>query len=79
MTEAYTDNREGENGSRYGPVTVIGLVVPAGWDEKGNILGITISDFNEVEYLVSRPFWVRKLTKLLYETVEVQGICQTSG
>jgi hypothetical protein len=33
-------------------ITIRGLVVPVEWDDKGNILNLVISTFDEDEYLI---------------------------
>jgi hypothetical protein len=37
-----------------GTITIEGLLVPAGWDEGGEIVSIAISTYSEEEYLIER-------------------------
>jgi hypothetical protein len=54
-------------------VTISGLVTPAAWDEKGNVMGIAISSFNEVEYAVDESEKGDELISFLRKKVEVTG------
>ena len=58
---------------QYKQVTISGLVTPAAWDEKGNVMGIAISSFNEEEYAVYKSGKGRELFGFLRKKVEVTG------
>jgi hypothetical protein len=53
--------------------TISGIVVPSQWDEAGNIIGLTIQSFNEIEYLVERRRTGQNLHLLLHKKVQVVG------
>ena len=56
------------------PITIRGLVIPADWDEKGNVVGVAISTFDENEYLVDRDEESEGLLSIIREEVKVSGI-----
>ena len=33
-------------------LSIRGIVIPADWDEEGNVVAVAVSGFDEVEYLV---------------------------
>ena len=47
--------------------------MPAGWDEKGNVVAISISTFDEDEYLILKDDHSDKFFSLIREEVEVEG------
>lgn len=51
--------------------TIRGLVIPARWDDDGNIMAVAISGFDDVEYLVAPGQKVDSLLKVLRKTVSV--------
>ncbi len=56
------------------PITIRGLVIPVDWDEKGNVVGVAISTFDENEYLVDRDEESEGLLSIIREEVQVSGI-----
>ena len=50
-----------------------GLITPAGWDETGNIIALSIATFDEDEYFVLRDKMSEPMMSLLREEVEVDG------
>ena len=56
------------------PVTIRGIVVPADWDEKGNVVAVAISTYDEVEYLIENHEKEKELRAIIREEVEVSGI-----
>ena len=54
-------------------ITIRGLIVPAEWDDKGSVISISISTFNEDEYLVDKDSVSKELYSYLREGVEVSG------
>ena len=54
--------------------TIRGLIVPSEWDDTGNVISISISTFNEDEYLVDIDSISKNLLSYLREGVEVSGI-----
>jgi hypothetical protein len=64
---------EMEHGKQRDLLTVKGLITPAAWDEKGNVVGIVISAFNEVEYAVDQSGKGEELFAFLRKKVVVTG------
>jgi hypothetical protein len=52
---------------------IAGIVVPAIWNEYGQVTGTAINTFDEKEYIVERDKSGRALIKLLQKRVEVIG------
>jgi hypothetical protein len=52
---------------------IVGIVVPAIWNEKGQVTGTAINTFDEKEYIVEKDRYGRVLIKLLQKRVEVTG------
>jgi hypothetical protein len=55
-------------------LVVEGIVMPAKWDENGNVVTVSIHAFDEAEYLIENYDFGRKLLKLLRKQVVVRGI-----
>ena len=55
-------------------VVLRGLIMPAGWDEKGNVVIITLSSFDEEEYLIDKDETGMELFSLIRSRVQVSGI-----
>lgn len=60
-------------------ITIKGIVIPVDWDEKGNVVGVAISTFNEDEYLVDRNEKGVELIRFLRLEVEIIGILRREG
>ena len=60
-------------------ITIKGIVIPMDWDEKGNVVGVAISTFNEDEYLVDRNEKGVKLMRFIRLEVEIRGILRKEG
>ena len=56
------------------PVTIRGIVIPADWDEKGKVVAVAVSTYDEVEYLIENLEKERELKAVIREEVEVSGI-----
>jgi hypothetical protein len=55
-------------------IVLRGLITPAAWDEKGNVVTIALSSFDENEYLIDRDETGIKLFSLLRVVVQLSGI-----
>jgi len=56
------------------PLTTIrGLVIPVEWDDKGNILNLVISTFDEDEYLIELDQRGKQLMSSIRQELEVTG------
>jgi hypothetical protein len=54
--------------------TIRGIVIPSGWDEKGEVISLTIATYNEGKYLVEDNIQGRQLLSLLRKRVVVNGV-----
>lgn len=54
-------------------VTLRGVVIPAAWDERGNVVAVAIATHDENEYLVDNKEKGTQLLELIREEVEVVG------
>ena len=60
-------------------VTLRGVIIPADWDEKGNVIATAIATDDEDEYLLSDQETTEKYLDLLREEVEVKGWFSEKG
>jgi len=51
-----------------------GLVIPMDWDEKGKVVAVAVSTYNEDEYHIDKNYKGEELLDLLQEEVEVSGV-----
>ena len=58
-------------------ICIEGLIIPANWDEKGNVVDLAIATSDEKEYLITDKDQVARLKPLLRQEVEVKGILRT--
>ena len=54
--------------------TIWGIVIPAVWNEIGDVVSVAIADYGEEKYLVADNEAGRKLLSLLRKRVVVDGI-----
>jgi hypothetical protein len=54
-------------------ITIGGLVIPVGWDDKGYVTATAISTHFEEDYLVDQNALGEALTALLRQKVKVSG------
>ena len=50
-----------------------GILTPSGWDEKGNILSISLQTIDENEYIIEKNEMERELRSYINEKIEVKG------
>jgi len=62
-----------ENKDASSLTTVRGLVIPVGWDDRGNVTATAISTHLEEEYLVDQDAWGEALLAFLRQRVKVSG------
>ena len=55
-------------------VRIRGIIIPADWDEKGNVVAVAVSTYDEVEYLIENNEKGKELNAFIREEVEVSGI-----
>ena len=58
-------------------ICIEGLIIPASWDSKGNVIGLAIATRDEEEYLIADKDQVDRLKQLLRQEVEIKGILAT--
>ena len=54
-------------------ITIRGLIMPADWDEEGNVNAVAISTFEEDQYLVLNDEKGKKLLPLIRQEVKITG------
>ncbi len=59
--------------------TITGVIVPADWDRHGNITGVSISGFDEQEYLVQKQVKGAELIQHVRQDAEVVGWVEVEG
>jgi 5S rRNA maturation endonuclease (ribonuclease M5) len=62
-----------------GQISIKGIIVPADWDEKGNIIRVAIMTRGEGEYLVEGNTTGKKLLGMMRREVEVRGLVREKG
>lgn len=58
-------------------ICIEGLIIPAGWDNKGNVVDLAVATRNEEEYLITDKDQVDRLKLFLRQEVEIKGILRT--
>lgn len=56
-----------------------GLVIPADWDETGNVVAVSIATFNEAKYIVSDNQAGKELLDFIEHEVAVVGTLKVAG
>ena len=54
-----------------------GIIIPANWDNKGNVVDLAIATRDEEEYLITDKDQVARLKPLLRQEVEIKGTLRT--
>ena len=52
---------------------ISGIVVPAKWDDAGNVTGTAIQSFDESEYIIEHDSTGAMFKKLIHQSVVVSG------
>jgi len=55
-------------------ISVEGIIIPANWDNKGNVVGLAIATRDEEEYLITDKDQMARLKPLLRQEVAITGI-----
>ena len=58
---------------KRGTPTIEGIIVPAAWDEHGNVKGISINTNYEKEYRVEPNITGKELLNYIHEKVAIKG------
>ena len=57
-------------------ICVEGIIIPANWDNNGNVVDLAIATHDEEEYLITDKDQIARLKPLLRQEVEIEGITQ---
>jgi hypothetical protein len=57
-------------------IYVEGIIIPANWDNNGNVVDLAIATRDEEEYLITDKDQIARLKPLLRQEVEIEGITQ---
>jgi hypothetical protein len=57
-------------------ICIEGIIIPANWDNNGNVIDLAIATRNEEEYLIRDRDQIARLKPLLRQEVEIEGITQ---
>lgn len=60
-------------------ICIEGIIIPANWDNNGNIVDLAIATRDEKEYLIADKDQIARLKPLLRREVEIEGITQIQG
>ena len=70
--------KKGEIGESKAMIICIeGLIIPAGWDKKGNVVDLVLAAHDEEEYLIRDKDQVARLKAFLRQEVKIKGILRT--
>jgi hypothetical protein len=58
-------------------ICIEGVIIPANWDNKGNIVDLAVATRDEEEYLIADKDQVLRLKRLLRQEVVIEGILKT--
>ena len=58
-------------------ICIEGLIIPASWDNKGNVVDLAIATRDEEEYLIRDKEQVTRLKSFLRQEVKIKGILRT--
>lgn len=59
---------------RNGLTTIRGLIIPAQWDDRGNITATAISTYFEEEYFIEQNPWGEELLAFVRQRAKVSGV-----
>ena len=57
-------------------ICIEGIIIPANWDNNGNVVNLAIATRDEQEYLITDKDQIAELRPLLRQDVEIEGITQ---
>ena len=70
---AFSIKKKNEKSKRPSRPTLTGILVPAKWDNNGNVVGVSIQTFDEKEYIVKNYNLGKTLLNFISQTVSVTG------
>ena len=56
------------------PISVKGILIPVGWNSRGDITLLAVADFNEKEYRIDDADLIAECESLLQKLVELHGV-----
>lgn len=68
-----------DHNPEHGEVIIRGLVMPSGWDEKGNVTDIAVSAFDEKVYHIIKDEKGDQLIPFIRKEVEITGLAGYEG
>jgi hypothetical protein len=57
-------------------ICIEGIIIPANWDNNGDVVDLAIATRDEEEYLIRDKDQIARLKPLLRQEVEIKGIAQ---
>jgi hypothetical protein len=57
-------------------ICIEGIIIPANWDNNGNVVDLAIATRDEEEYLITDKDQIARLKSFLRQEVEIEGITQ---
>ncbi|MGD2097121.1 MAG: hypothetical protein PVG35_06030 [Desulfobacterales bacterium] len=57
-------------------IWIEGIIIPANWDNNGNVVDLAVATRDEEEYLITDKDQIARLKPLLRQEVEIEGITQ---
>ncbi len=60
-------------------ICIEGIIIPASWDNKGDVLDLIIATRDEEEYLIVDKDQVARLKPLLRQEVAIKGFLRTQN
>ena len=58
-------------------ICVEGIIIPANWDNKGNVVDLVLAARDEEEYLIGDKEQITRLKSFLRQEVKIKGILRT--
>jgi hypothetical protein len=77
LYQQFIKNRAAKGETNAMMICIEGIIIPANWDEKGNVVDLAIATRDEKEYLITDKDQVARLKPLLRQEVEIKGTLRT--
>jgi hypothetical protein len=61
------------------PIRLKGIVIPAAWDNKGDISALEIAGYDEKKYRVADDLIGRRLRQCIHERIVVEGVIEKTA
>ena len=70
-------NGDANPGLKATMICVEGIIIPANWDNKGNVVDLVLAARDEEEYLIGDKEQITRLKSFLRQEVKIKGILRT--